>query len=107
MDAPVADTRHRRDGTCPDHLSQRRDLDRKVAFLNVEIGPDVFQQFRLGHHPAGMRIKIGQYVEGSGADLPGFAVDPHRTLGGQNDDRLRWVAGHSGTPAARSASSTS
>ena len=51
-----------------DQLAQRSDQDREVAFLDVEIGPDVFQKFRLGHYPACIRVEKGQHVKCAGAD---------------------------------------
>ena len=51
-------------------------LDGQVAFLDVQIGPDMLQQFRLGHHPACIRMKMGQHVKSASADDQIRSVDP-------------------------------
>ena len=66
----IADAWHRRDGTRADQLAQSCDLDREVAFLDIQIGPDVFQKFRLGHNPACVRVEVGQHVKSARANDP-------------------------------------
>jgi hypothetical protein len=51
----------------------------EVAFLDRQPAPDLLQKLGLRHHPVGMRVQMGQHVEGPRAQVHGCAADEQDT----------------------------
>jgi hypothetical protein len=76
----VAHAGHRLDRLLAKCLPEARDLDRQVALLHDQAGPDVIQKLRLGHHTVGMVVQVGQHIIGPCAQRQVRPIQPRHAL---------------------------
>ena len=64
----------RTDGTATKDLAQCGDVEAEAAFVDIHVGPDVFDQVSLVHDLAGTLRQEDQNVERAAADMKWSAV---------------------------------